>query len=564
MKVYRPILVALAILVGLLASNQLISSWTKPQVQSQLNLYQSDLVLSASEWKVLDREVRGETSLQKSFLGENPIEDAIKSYKTVRVSAQKEVGQLDPGATKPSKPTARSTPDANELPKTNVEMESGAPIARSPQNTQGQLVDALDLRLGLLYSKAGESDKALQTWTELAARPKAQASTQKIVPTAQVLLGLWSDPPRLLPNAEAILNKNLNGWFRVQALSKLYSLQQRPDAALELETAAQNTARSAFFRLLVVGAMPVLGSIVGAAILLIWGIRTVFKREKPVEFDSPSTSAAKVAPLAEASSTETAIAARSEPILDSGTGAVKTLPGSVSWPTETIWQVMVLWFSAFFGVSYILVPTAVAVLGLKPETFDGRLQAYFSLFTYGCLMGVGFGILQLSLQPYIPNVLRWLRLKWEGNWLAWGVGGYFAALPLVLIVSLLNQKLLKEQGGGNPILEIILQGRDKFTIALLWFLVAVCAPLLEETLFRGFFLTSLARYMPVWQAIALSGVVFALAHFTLGDVLPLSLLGVVLGVVYWRSRNLLASMLLHSLWNSGSFIGLLVLGSGGN
>jgi uncharacterized protein len=34
-----------------------------------------------------------------------------------------------------------------------------------------------------------------------------------------------------------------------------------------------------------------------------------------------------------------------------------------------------------------------------------------------------------------------------------------------------------------------------------------------------------------------------------------------LGFVYLRSQNLLASMLLHGLWNSGSFIGLLILGS---
>ena len=109
-----------------------------------------------------------------------------------------------------------------------------------------------------------------------------------------------------------------------------------------------------------------------------------------------------------------------------------------------------------------------------------------------------------------------------------------------------------------------MNGHDTFTIGLLWFLVAVCAPLFEETLFRGFFLTSLARYMKPWQAIALSGFIFALAHLNLGDVLPLSLVGMVLGTVYWRSRNLLASMLLHSLWNSGSFIGLLILGSSGS
>jgi uncharacterized protein len=38
-------------------------------------------------------------------------------------------------------------------------------------------------------------------------------------------------------------------------------------------------------------------------------------------------------------------------------------------------------------------------------------------------------------------------------------------------------------------------------------------------------------------------------------------LGIILGVVYTRSRNLLSSILLHSLWNSGTLLSLFVLGS---
>jgi uncharacterized protein len=60
----------------------------------------------------------------------------------------------------------------------------------------------------------------------------------------------------------------------------------------------------------------------------------------------------------------------------------------------------------------------------------------------------------------------------------------------------------------------------------------------------------------------LSGVVFAIAHLSVSDILPLTVLGMMLGYVYLRSGNLLSSMLLHSIWNSGSFIGLLILGGG--
>jgi uncharacterized protein len=550
MKVNRPILVALTILVSLRMSVALLNSWTEPQVQSQLNLYQSDLILNASEWEVLNQSAQGEAPLRKSFLGENPIKDAAKNYETVRTSAQKALDRLKQASTQSS--GRKATPQADN----NLEVEvSSTPVAKSPQNTQSQLIDQLDLRLGVLYARSGESDKALQTWTNLIDSPKSQASKTQVIPTAQVLQGLWSDPPRLLPNADAVLNKNLKGWFRFQALSKFYSLQQRPGAALDLTTAEQTIAQSAFVRLLLVAFLPVLGGLIGITILFVWGIRTFFKAKS----DRPTV---------EALASSEIVPSNSE--LDTATVALesnvsqKNLSGVVLWPIETIWQVMALWFTAFFSVSYVVVPLVVALSGLQRSTSEGWFQAYFALFSYVCLMVVGIGILQLSLRPYIPNVLKWLRLKWNGNWISWGLGGYFVALPLVLIVSLLNQKLLKDQGGGNPILEVILQGHDTFSIGVLWFLVAVCAPLFEESLFRGFFLTSLMRYMKEWQAIALSGFVFALAHLNLGDVLPLSLLGMVLGTVYWRSRNLLSSMLLHSLWNSGSFIGLLILGSSGS
>jgi uncharacterized protein len=550
MKVNRPILVALTILVSLLMSFALLKSWTEPQVQSQLNLYQSDLILNASEWEALNQPVQGEAPLKKSFLGENPIKDAAKNYETVRTSAQKELDRLKQDSIKSSQ--RKATPQAeNNL---DVDVKS-TPVVKSPKNTQSRLIDELDLRLGVLYARAGEPDKALETWTALANNPKAQASKTQIVPTAQVLQGLWSDPPRLLPNADVILNKNLKGWFRFQALSKLYSLQQRPDAAFELTTAEQNIAQSAFVRLLLVAFLPVLGGLIGIIILFTWGIRTFSKSKS----DRSTVEASSGSGVSLSNSELAAAVIASEDSLSQ-----KNLPGVVLWPTETIWQVMVLWFTAFFGVSYIFVPLVVAFLGLQRAASEGWFQAYFALFSYVCLMVVGIGVLQISLQPYIPNVLKWLRLKWSSNWISWGLGGYFVALPLVLIVSLLNQKLLKDQGGGNPILEVILQGHDTFSIVVLWFLVAVCAPLFEETLFRGFFLTSLTRYMSEWQAIALSGVIFALAHLNLGDVLPLSLLGMVLGTVYWRSRNLLSSILLHSLWNSGSFIGLLILGSSGS
>ncbi|MEB3160974.1 MAG: CPBP family intramembrane glutamic endopeptidase, partial [Synechocystis sp.] len=106
-----------------------------------------------------------------------------------------------------------------------------------------------------------------------------------------------------------------------------------------------------------------------------------------------------------------------------------------------------------------------------------------------------------------------------------------------------------------------LESQNWLVLGIFFFTAAVLAPFFEELIFRGFLLPSLTRYFPVWLAILASSLLFAIAHLNLSEVLPLLVLGCVLGVVYSRSRNLLASMTLHSLWNSGTLISLFILGS---
>ena len=58
---------------------------------------------------------------------------------------------------------------------------------------------------------------------------------------------------------------------------------------------------------------------------------------------------------------------------------------------------------------------------------------------------------------------------------------------------------------------------DFSTYASLFATTAILAPLLEETVFRGFLLTSLTKWMPVPAAVALSSAAFGLVHLTPRD-----------------------------------------------
>ncbi|CAI7919585.1 unnamed protein product, partial [Closterium sp. NIES-53] len=107
-------------------------------------------------------------------------------------------------------------------------------------------------------------------------------------------------------------------------------------------------------------------------------------------------------------------------------------------------------------------------------------------------------------------------------------------------------------GGIDALRELLLTGA-------LIFVAGVLAPILEETIFRAFLLTSLTKWMPVPLAVAGSACAFAAAHMTPNEFPKLAALGLVLGFSYVRTRNLLTPIIIHSVWNSGVIILLTLL-----
>jgi membrane protease YdiL (CAAX protease family) len=353
--------------------------------------------------------------------------------------------------------------------------------------------------------------------------------------TAQLLKGLWSEPMLLFPNAETQIRRTLDGWYRKVALTKLYEAQQRIEKLPELTIQSQQEVNSAVSRLIIVNSIPLIGGSIG---IFVWlGLLTqwiFFRKYSPFYSKSPSDLEQEPNPTS----------------------------WQVPWGFETTWEVMVLWFSAFGLITQLVLPLIFELLGIQSKASeDFTLQALLVLVPYTLSVIPMLPILQTSLASYRPLPEAWFRFKVASpEWIAWGFGGYFASVPLVLIVSIFSQHFLKGQGGGNPLLPILIDSQNILPKFLLWTTLAIAAPFFEEYLFRGFLLPSLTKYLPVWGAIALSGFLFALAHLNIADIIPLSVLGSVMGFVYWRSGNLLSSMLLHCLWNSGSFLALIALG----
>jgi len=197
--------------------------------------------------------------------------------------------------------------------------------------------------------------------------------------------------------------------------------------------------------------------------------------------------------------------------------------------------------------------------GFSKETLTHRGQALYSLLTDITEGLAGIAILHQCLGRFRPLPPGWFEFNLKGRWLL-DVALGCLLFPLVNLLSHINISLVPTSLGpvvGVSSVEQSIVARDPVAMALYAVVVTVCAPIWEEIVFRGFLLPSLTRYMPLPWSILASAAAFALAHFNAQRVMPLIFLGVVMGGVFARSRNLLASMVLHSLWNGFVFLDLM-------
>ena len=493
----------LAILIGL----TLYGSWAEPQAQGQISLYQTDLTLEALEWQ---SSLGDQDQLKTQLFGDEPVEAARTQYQKVRASLLKVHPELQP------LPTDAGESHDLDQPAKNFQTR--------------ETLDQLNLKLGILEAKNAHVEEASKLWQEVQTAPYSSSQHQTNRQIAEALDSVWRS--HSAADAESILNRELSGWFRAQSLQAFYAQTGETEKANQLQETVQTQAESAIVRLSVAVGLPLVGGIAGIFILVSWLVKTL---------------RSSIAPEAS-----------SAPELTESSSSLTPLGIEVPWPLETFWLTMMLWFFAFFGVS-LMVPLSLQLVFGSAISSSARGQALLALTNYSGLIVAGLALIVYMTRSYLKNFFKWLPLDTNRPWIPWGLGGYIAALPLVLFISLINQKLLGDQGGGNPLLEIILQTHDIGTWFILLFMVAVLAPLFEETVFRGFALTSLSRYLPMWGAIACSAVLFAIAHLNIADFLPLFVLGCILGTVYAQSKNLLASILLHSLWNGAQLVELLYL-----
>lgn len=149
-----------------------------------------------------------------------------------------------------------------------------------------------------------------------------------------------------------------------------------------------------------------------------------------------------------------------------------------------------------------------------------------------------------------------LRLVGErlGKDILWGVLAFVALLPVVLALEQLAQRLFAGTAlPPNPVVLWLSGHPSRTERGVLFVLVALIGPAVEEVFFRGALLTALRERCPLGLRVVVATLAFALLH-PLPTVLPLLALGASYTVLWERRQSIVPGLVAHLLQNTLAFV----------
>lgn len=234
----------------------------------------------------------------------------------------------------------------------------------------------------------------------------------------------------------------------------------------------------------------------------------------------------------------------------------------------------VILFLVFAAGSSIVIPVAFATyLMVARQMKIGEVQKFL---TSNAAFAVGGQVLIFAawmLFLYVTIGLIKETPFWRG--IGWrplqpremsrgGVAGLFflAGIALAIFVSTAGSKVHPK--GKVPIEELF---NDRNGTLLLMGLAVLVAPLVEETIFRGFLYPVIARSFGVPTGIVVTGILFGLLHglqlgWAWGLVGLLTLVGIVFTYARARTGTVFASYLCHLGYNFMLFVGTAIATKG--
>ncbi|KUO66397.1 MAG: hypothetical protein APF84_18235 [Gracilibacter sp. BRH_c7a] len=195
----------------------------------------------------------------------------------------------------------------------------------------------------------------------------------------------------------------------------------------------------------------------------------------------------------------------------------------------------------------------IGVFGLT-MIINGYIFRYTTEIKTGYYLSIlvsNFLFLMVIIVIKIGKKLSWSNLGWNKIKFLQSFRAILKVWGIIWLAHIIYMIIIFAMGITPPenALAELLEKPNLLLLLANIFLIAVIAPIIEETLFRGLLFAGLRNYFGMWTAIIISAAIFSALHFELVGFVPRFALGIGLGHLYAKSGSIYPAMGLHSLNN---------------
>ena len=160
-------------------------------------------------------------------------------------------------------------------------------------------------------------------------------------------------------------------------------------------------------------------------------------------------------------------------------------------------------------------------------------------------------VVLLSLLKFVrfsPSSCLGMQLQRVPSAFRYGVWFAILAVPVMLVLNVFVRVAIPD-GKTHPAL-VLFENAGPTELTLIFVNAVVLAPLAEELFFRGILQNGLMSVLAPGPAVAIAGIIFGFAHLgAWPDPIPLSFLGILLGLSLTRTGTLWTPIFFHASFN---------------
>lgn len=218
----------------------------------------------------------------------------------------------------------------------------------------------------------------------------------------------------------------------------------------------------------------------------------------------------------------------------------------------------ILWYVVVFFLIQLIFTEIVGIVGMLSQGW--AWNAIGDALSHGTMPMSGKMMVVATVLSSILTLCLFAKLKWgpvSRNWLKskpWGVLLWAAIAVLGTIIPsewIVEQLQFSMPEATEKLFEQIM-GEPTGYLA-----IGLLAPLAEELVFRGAILRKLLGMFDEkkhWIAIVISALIFGAVHMNIPQFVHATLIGLLLGWMYYRTKSILPGVMFHWINNTVAYV----------